>query len=153
MSKSPLEKPLKTGRPRTTHGGYSYLVSGHISERNQHVLRYLVHCREGLIVDLDPGGEANLSTSQVVLVDRAVSILGVIRLIEEYAKVNGIMEGPHLTPSLGQHYLSFNNSLRLILNQLGVSKGAGERILTPIELVKRKEEERGYSSSLREKTG
>ena len=82
-----LERKLSKGRPKATHGGFSFLVSGRLPAHRAHLLRYLSACRNGLIEDL--GGEENLSTQELILVDRCTSLLGVLRCIEEDAKEKG----------------------------------------------------------------
>jgi hypothetical protein len=39
------------------------------------------------------GGEENLSTAQVILIDRITSKLRIVRCIEEHVKENSVMEG------------------------------------------------------------
>ena len=116
----------KKGKPRRgrppKHGGYSFLVKGELPENRKHIRNYLTACREGLIADIR-GTEAELSTSQIILVDRAIGILGVLRCIEEYIRDQStVMEGKELAPSLRQSYLGYNNTLRLTLNILGIDK-------------------------------
>lgn len=104
---------------RITHGGYSYLTSGELPENRTYIERYLTSARQGLIEDLGPG-EEDLSTAQMILVDRVISKLGCIRCIEEYARTNGVMKGNRLTPSLAGNYLAYSNSIRLDLMALGI---------------------------------
>jgi hypothetical protein len=134
MSNSKLESKLAPGRPPRTHGGYAFLTSGKLPEQRAHLIRYLSNVRAGLIHDLG-GSEENLSTQQIILIDRIISILGVVRCIEEHAKEYGVMErGGKLSPSLGQHYISFNNTLRLTLQLLGIDR-AEPKVLSPIEII------------------
>jgi len=109
---------LSPGR-RTIHGGYSYLTSGELPENRAYIEKYLTSARQGLIKDLGPT-EEDLSTAQVILVDRIVSKLGCIRCIEEHARTNGVMKGNRLTPSLSGNYLAYSNSIRLDLMALGI---------------------------------
>ncbi len=131
-----LERKLSKGRPKTTHGGYSFLVSGRLPEHRVELLRYLSGCRNGLIEDL--GG--NLSTQETVLVDRCVSLLGVLRCIEEHCKERGVFKGDELQPSLGKHYISFTNSLKQILALLGLKKQDIDE-LSPLELAQKIDQE------------
>jgi hypothetical protein len=91
--------------------------------------------RQGLVCDLGPT-ENDLTTAQIILIDRIVTKLGVIRCIEEHIRENSVMIGDDLAPSLKASYLAYNNSLRLDLQALGFGKKA-ESILTPYELIER----------------
>jgi len=117
---SKLERKLPRGRRREVHGGYSFLASGKLPEHRVYLLQYLTNSRQGLLDDL--GGEDNLSTAQVVLIDRVISKLGCIRCVEEHIRENSVMVGEVLAPSLQASYLAFNNSLRLDLLALGLKK-------------------------------
>ncbi len=81
---------LHPGR-RKKHGGYSFLVKGELPEGRAYVERYLTTVREGLISDLGPT-EKDLTTAQVILIDRIITKLGVTRCIEEYIRENTVMK-------------------------------------------------------------
>lgn len=115
-----LETKLPRGGQRVIHGGYSFLTTGQLPEHRTYIRRYLTNCREGLLQDL--GGEPNLSTQQVMLIDRIISKLGCLRCIEEHVRENSVMVGQRLAPSLRTSYLAFSNSLRLDLQALGIKK-------------------------------
>jgi hypothetical protein len=100
-----------------------------------HIRRYLAEIREGLIHDV-AGREVDLTTGQAVLIDRAISLLGVIRTVEEALAKSGILRGGVLAPILRENYLAYTNSLRLLLRELGIDRRAGGRVMTPLELVK-----------------
>ena len=140
-SEAKLDKKLSPGRPKGTHGGFAFLTTGRLPEHRAHLLRYLSACRDGLTEDL--GGEVNMSTQELILIDRCVSILGVLRCIEEFAKERGVFSDGELQPALGKHYISYTNSLKQILALLGIKQRDGEE-LSPLELASRidKEEER-----------
>ena len=133
-----LERKLSKGRPKATHGGFSFLVTGRLPAHRVSLQRYLSASRNGLIEDL--GGEENLSTQELILIDRSVSILGVLRCIEEYCKERGVFKGDELQPSLGKNYVSFNNSLKQILALLGLRKQDIDE-LTPLELAQKIDQE------------
>ena len=120
-----LTKKLKKGRPVERHGGYSFLVKQELPENRRHVLRYLTAVREGLIRDLGPT-EEDLTTAQIVLIDRIISKLGIVRCIEEHIRETSVMKGDELTPSLKESYLAYNNSVRLALQALGIDKRKAE---------------------------
>jgi hypothetical protein len=123
-----LEIKLPRGRQRVIHGGYSFLTTGRLPEHRVHVRRYLTAARENLIKDLGPT-EADLTAAQIILIDRVVTKLGVIRCIEEHIRENSVMVGDNLAPSLKATYLAFDNSLRLALQALGMKSKKAEGIM------------------------
>lgn len=135
-----LEKTLSRGRPKVTHGGYSFLTTGQLPERRVYILRYLSAARQGLIEDLG-GEEKNLTTAQLILIDRIISKLGIIRCIEEHIKETSILDGSDLAPALRSSYIAYNNSIRLTLQLLGIDKRMTDRPIDPIEFVKKFDEE------------
>lgn len=120
-NESRLETKLSSGGQRMTHGGYSFLASGRLPEHKVILIRYLTAVRASLVADLG-GSEDNLSAQQIILIDRSISLLGIIRCIEEDAKEKGVFKGDSLRPSLGKHYISFTNSLKQILQLLGLKR-------------------------------
>lgn len=118
---SRLEAPLSRGGQRQTHGGYSFLAHGRLPDQRVILIRYLTAVRASLVADLG-GTEDNLSAQQIILIDRVVSLLGIIRCIEEDAKEKGVFQGDSLRPSLGKHYISYTNSLKQILQLLGLKR-------------------------------
>jgi len=85
-------------------------------------MQYFREVRAGLIKDL--GGEANVSTAQMVLVDRIIFKIGFLRLIEIWIAEKGspfATDGQRLEPVI-EIYLSYANSLRNDLNLLGIQK-------------------------------
>jgi len=128
------------GKRQITHGGYSFLTKGELPENRTHVLKYLMAVREGLVKDLGPT-ENDLSTAQIVLIDRVTTKLGVIRCIEEHIRERSVIVGDDLAPSLKASYLAYNNSIRLDLLALGLDRKDQEPVLTSYELTKRIEAE------------
>lgn len=118
MSKKDIK--LHPGK-RKTHGGYSFLVKGRLPENRANVERYLTGAREGLIQNLGPT-EKDLTTAQLILIDRITVKLGVVRCMEEHVRENEVMIGSRLVPSLRESYLAYNNSIRLDLAALGIDK-------------------------------
>lgn len=129
---------------RRKHGGYSFLTRGDLPEDRLYIERHLTGVRLGLIRDLG-GTEDDLTTAQIVLIDRIVSKLGVIRCIEEYIRENTVMKGDRLSPSLSGSYLAYSNSIRLDLLALGLEKRVGNHSRTTLEVIKEfdAEKERG----------
>ncbi len=131
-----MDKLKKTDkrRIRHRHGGYVYLTTGEVPEHRQYIKKYLTNIREGMIKDIGPT-ETDLTTAQVILIDRLISLLGVIRLIEEKAKEDGVFSGRNLAASLRTSYIAYNNTVRLTLEKLGIDKRMGDRVLTPLEIA------------------
>ncbi|MBA7677441.1 hypothetical protein ES703_85698 [subsurface metagenome] len=136
-----LERKLSKGRPKVVHGGFSFLTTGRLPEHRIELLRHLSGVRAGLIEDL--GG--NLSTQETILIDRCISLLGVLRCIEEFVREQGVFKGDELQPSLGKHYISFTNSLKQILALLGLRKQDIDE-LTPLEYIKQYDAEKAQES-------
>jgi len=116
------------GRPKTRHGGYTYLITGKLPENRGYLRAFLEETREGLILDYGPT-EADLSTAQRVLIGRIITALGVCRCIEEKAREDGVFhmvfdskgrdaKGRILRGSLGDRYIAFQNTIRLNLKEL-----------------------------------
>ena len=80
---------------------------------------------ERLVQDLGPT-EKDLTTAQLILIDRIVAKLGIVRCIEEHINKKAVMSGSRLSPSLRESYLAYNNSIRLDLSALGIDKRQGE---------------------------
>lgn len=130
-NKPKLKGKSKRGRP-PKHGGYTYLTTGEILEHRQYIKKYLTAIREGLIRERGPT-EEDLSMAQLILIDRLISLLGVIRLIEEKAKEDGVFRGRDLIPSLKTSYIAYNNTVRLTLEKLGIEQEELARDITPAE--------------------
>ncbi|GAH32114.1 unnamed protein product, partial [marine sediment metagenome] len=96
-NKPKLTTKLKSGGQKVKHGGYSFLSKGELPKNRKHVLVYLTAARMNLIADLGPT-EADLTAAQIIIIDRIVSKLGVIRCIEEHIRENTVMMGHQLAP-------------------------------------------------------
>ena len=129
--KDKLKKSDKK-RMRLKHGGYSFLTKGEVPEHRQYIKKYLTAIREGLIRERGPT-EKDLSVAQLILIDRLISLLGIIRLIEEKAKEDGVFSGRNLIPSLRTSYISYNNTVRLTLEKLGIDQAEIVKDITPAE--------------------
>jgi hypothetical protein len=124
---------LKTGK-KATHGGYTFLSTGRLPEHRREVERYLTAARQGLIGDL-AGTEEALTTAQVIIIDRVIGKLGILRCIEEFIREHTVFVKDELAPCLKASYLAYGNSIRLDLQALGINTRAGERILGPLEIA------------------
>lgn len=120
QNKEKLKIKLSPGK-RRTFGGYSFLRTENLPVKRRHIESYLTAARQGMINDLGKG-EENLSTGQIILIDRVVSMLGVTRCIEEFVREHAVMKGEELSPSLKSSYLAYNNSIRLNLQTLGIKR-------------------------------
>jgi len=126
----------KGGRP-PVHGGYSLMVrAGELPKRRTTLRAYLSQVRQGLITDLGPH-EEDLTTAQGVLVDRVVSLLSIVRCIEEHVREKGVFKAGELAPVLAHSYTTYSAELRRVLETLGIRGQAAERILTPYEIVEK----------------
>jgi len=124
--KEPRKKP--TGRP-PKHGAFSIMIArGELPENRKYIQRYLREAREGLISDLG-GREQNLTQAQLILVDRVIAKLGVIRCIEEHCRETGVFQEGKLAHVLRDNYLAYTNSLRLDLQALGIEAKRTEEII------------------------
>jgi hypothetical protein len=130
-----LTTKLLPGR-RQTHGGFSFLATGNLPKHRLYIEKYLTAARMNLIQDLGPT-EEDLTAAQVILIDRLICKLGVLRCIEEFVKEQGIFQGKRLAPSLRDSYLAYNNSIRLDLQALGINVRKADAALSPFELARR----------------
>ena len=112
------------------HAGYSS-VSKDIPLA---VRRQVQGIREQLIRDIG-GTEPALTAAQVILIDKTVNLYQVTLCLEAYIRRNGPFRGKKLDPVLGQNYLSYVNTIRLNLRELGITKRAGDEILTPLQVA------------------
>jgi hypothetical protein len=109
--------------------------AGKLPERRAYLRAYLTEAREGLVNDLGPT-EADLTAAQVVLIDRVISKLSIIRCIEEHVREKGVFtQSGELDSVLSKSYLAWANSIRLDLQALGIDKRAGERVMSPLEVA------------------
>jgi len=109
------------------HGGYTYLSTGRLPRHRRYIRRYLTEIRQSYVAELGGReGEDGLSPGQRILVDRLVTCLGFLRLIEEKARDTGIFKGDDLMASLGKGYVSFLNTAVRIVESLGIERRRDE---------------------------
>jgi len=138
---SKLNVKLHPGK-RRKHGGYTFLRLSQLPSSRSYIESYLTAAREGLVRDLGDGkGEENLSAAEIILIDRLITKLGVVRCMEEYIRENSVMEGNELAPCLKDCYLAYNNSVRLDLQALGLKTKASEGIFSPPKLAEEVDKE------------
>lgn len=145
--KSSLTTDLTPGKKRS-HGGYAYLTTGKLPVHRKYIEKYLTAVRNGLVRDLGPT-EHDLTTAQIVIIDRIVSKLGIIRCIEEHTRENSVMIGSNLAPALGQSYLAYDNSIRLGLTALGISTKRADESLDVQGYIKQFDEDKKKKTKVR----
>jgi len=127
------KKKGKRGRP-PVHGGYSLEVQDDILKKHPAVRVYLRDTRAGLIRDV-AGSEKDPSEQQRLLIDRIISKLLILRIIELWIEKHGVWDRSKLLakpsvlslePALGLNYLAFSNSIDRALKMLGLEKKAIE---------------------------
>ncbi|HZX11350.1 MAG TPA: hypothetical protein VFG01_10445 [Acidobacteriota bacterium] len=130
-----LDKKLKPG-PKKRHHGYAFLTSGKVPKSRKYIEKYIGSVRDNLIKDLGPTQD-DLTTAQMVLIDRVIMKLGFLRLIEEYIRETGeIFKGNtgKLLPCISNDYTRFAESVRRDLSTLGINKRA-EAVIDPIKYI------------------
>jgi hypothetical protein len=121
--------------------------AGVLPERRAYLREYLNQTRAGLVNDLGPL-EADLTTAQVVLIDRVISKLSILRCVEEHVREKGVFtKAGELGPVLSKSYLAWANSIRLDLQALGIDKRAGEKIMGPLEVAAEIDAEKAAGNS------
>jgi len=127
----PKKKKGKMGRP-VKHGGCSLEVNDDILKKHPAVRVYLRDTRAGLIRDV-AGKEEDLSEQQRILIDRIISKLLILRIIELWIEQGGVWDRSKLLakpavlslePALGNNYLAYSNSVDRALKLLGIHKQA-----------------------------
>jgi len=119
------KKKGKMGRP-IKHGGCSIELKDELLQKHLGARTYLRETRSGLIRDV-AGSE-----QQRLLIDRIISKLLILRVIEIYVEKHGIWRGDklkryqglELEPALGLNYLAFSKSVDRALKLLGIHKQA-----------------------------
>jgi hypothetical protein len=135
---------LKGNSAQLRHGGYSS-VSKDIPLL---VRRQVQAIREQLVRDIGGTGPA-LTAAQVILIDKTVNLYQVTLCLEAYVRREGPFRGKKLDPVLGQNYLAYVNTIRLNLRELGITKKAGEEILTPLQIAAEIDAEKAQAASAR----
>jgi hypothetical protein len=131
---------------KVKHGAYSLIARGTLPRKRRYLERFLGDVRQGLIKDLGPK-EENLTTAQLILIDRIIGKLGVLRCAEEFVRESGVVKGQELSPILKRSYLSWANSLRLDLQALGIDKRQSEPGLTLAEIIAEHDRAQGEPKS------
>lgn len=126
-------KRFKRGRP-PRHGGYSLILkAGELPESRTYLRAHITEVRRDLIRDLGPQ-ESDLTAAARMVLDRAVSKLCIIRVIEEWVKEEGVFRGGELSPVLAKSYITYCESLRRDLMSLGISKRVSDQLMDPRQI-------------------
>ncbi len=123
----PISKPKSKGGRPPKHGGFSIVAHGRLPESRRQ-RSYLSFVRDGLVRDLGPT-EDDLSTAQLVTIDRCITYLGAARAIEEWVSAQGFMKNGMLNPSISTFYLSFCGGVLKCLSLLGFDRRKAEDII------------------------
>jgi len=129
-----MKKPERDERGRLLPGSKAALKHGAYGRRMSLTIRRSSSlARAAMIQDLGPV-ESDLTAAQIILIDKAINLLQITQAIEGWIRMNGAIKKGKLQPVL-ESYISFVNSLRLCIRDLGVSKRATEKVLSPLELA------------------
>jgi hypothetical protein len=104
----------KLGRYLPTHGGFTGV-------RLPEVKDALGKWREALIADL--GGEENISAQQMMIIDNAIDIKGILLSMVNYIRRKSyVVSKGKLNPILAGHFLAYANSLQRHMCALGLER-------------------------------
>ena len=113
--------PNKGGRP-PKHAGrqLARFIANQQLDARTGIARLLKESRDSLIEDA--GGAQHLTNRELVLVDRTASLLVIVGTLEGYIfSQKSLVDGDgQLIPVLRKSYLSYQNTLRLNLESLGL---------------------------------
>lgn len=134
---------FKPGHPGT-HGAYKKRLPARLR-------REAAAYRLELVKDL--GGEENISTAKLLLIDKAMNLWQVTRAIEDFINIQGAFKGKKLEPVLAENYVTYCNALRLCLREIGLNPSRPQdKQLAPLELAAAVD--RGeYDAELKSKPG
>lgn len=108
----PINRPGR-GRQPITHGGYTLYSRAKLPSTRTKVRKYLKAARKGLLEEL---GEENLTPSREILLDRIITLLGIVRSQEELAR-EGVTRGVKLPAN----HLSYCSQISRDLKALGIN--------------------------------
>lgn len=119
-----LKEGLIEAEPWETHGAYSYLSGGRVPKKKRHLLEFVHKEREKWIEEL--GGEENLSSIELGMIDEASRLLLFSSMVNDYLLTdkdsnilykedNGNIQ---MHTAVSRHYLSFTKTYISILKEL-----------------------------------
>ena len=122
------------GRFLPTHGAFSGTKLPEVSAA-------LSKWREALIVDL--GGEENISAQQMLIVENALDIKGILLAMINYIRrYSSVVSKGKLNPILSGNFLAYANSLQRHLCALGLERKAFDKGETLAEIIREITEEK-----------
>lgn len=128
MDKSPMRDKngrFKPGHP-STHKAYSKRLPLALK-------REAATYRLEIIKDL--GGIEHLSIAKLLLIEKAMNLYQVTRAIEDFVNANGAFKGKKLEPVLAESYVTYCNSLRLCLREIGFERHAANSSKTVPQIM------------------
>lgn len=134
-----IKRFTKGGRVDRKPAGFSYLSRKLQPQDKLKIIRYLSGCRDALIEDL--GGTEGLSAQKLILIDRVVGLLGVIRGVEMFFESDIMSDNGELRPALGKNYISYVNATRQILCALGLERKT-DQVLSPLEYIRQLDQDK-----------
>jgi len=96
------------------------------------IRRYLADTRAGLVHDLGPT-EADLTAAQVILIDRMMNCLALLRMFEADVVSHGLWSGKELAPALRGPYMQLTNVVRQTLQALGLKTRKADEVIKPMK--------------------
>ena len=109
-----------------THGAYSYMAGGKVPKKKRYLLEFVHNEREKWLADL--GGEDNLSSIELSMLDEASRLLLFSTMINDYLLTDKTKDSDIIFKSedgdlcmhtaLSKHYLSFTRTYMQILREL-----------------------------------
>ena len=133
-----------------THGAYSYMAGGKVPKKKRYLLEFVHNEREKWLSDL--GGEENLSSIVISMLDEACRLLLFSTMINDYLlsdKDSDVVfkseDGDFkMHTALSKHYLSFTRTYMQILREL-------QKIVTTKSPIGKKNSSKKDSASLLQK--
>jgi len=125
---APYQRKLKEGliekQPWEEHGAYSYLSSGRVPKKKRYLLEFVHKEREKWLREL--GGEENLSSIELSMLDEACRLLLFSSMVNDYLlcdKESNILYTDdtgniQMHTAVSRHYLSFTRTYIQILKEL-----------------------------------
>lgn len=140
MSKRKLSPHRPSGR-RPKHGAYAIIYRDEILKQYPELARYTLDCRDGLVKDLAPGGLDTLSMAKQIILDRLISKLLAVGVLDIFLGKNGVIRRDRLDQRVLEAepivatWLSVNNAILRDLEALGLERKALEATPMTIEEV------------------
>lgn len=136
----------KTKGKRKKHGGWLFLRKGQVPSDAEDIRIGTVRIAADL-ADEFAGTGKELTTSQLVLIDRACAMLGFCKLVERAAMRDGVivtdeLGNPRLSPGLSGFYVAASNAVARAMKtlaEISPDRDRGDRPLDLASYLKAKE--------------